>query len=383
MRNLKTIIAFALLAAVIFYFKEDHASWVGLSVAAAVVLLFWYLNGLKLMVSSLRNLLILASVFAVIVFIAQALFPSDGDEAKMGQLEGSSLDPAIIARLKESHEIALQLYLDHEPTTEERYVEVGTLPATRDGLHYEKKAVLDRSLTPMAAKWVRDELGGRDLAQSVDRIQDWFHRDFKYTLEPGKLESSHPLDELLFSTKKGFCEHYAASLATLLTLKGERTRVVVGYAGGKWNPILRRLTFEEADAHAWVQVVDKVHGQKWQIVDPTDWVMPEAVPSQRSDWTTVIVPLALVALIALAVLLARGRADALEALQKKIASLERKNQLASTGLTIQERLARLAKIYPDRETKMRDTLSEYLASYFAQEPTKSSKRKLTRSLAKW
>src|SRR5207253_348797 len=39
---------------------------------------------------------------------------------------------------------------------------------------------------------------------------------FTYTLEPPILDSTHPYDDFLFSSKQGFCEHYSGSFALLM-----------------------------------------------------------------------------------------------------------------------------------------------------------------------
>ena len=43
------------------------------------------------------------------------------------------------------------------------------------------------------------------------------------------------LDEFLFERREGFCEHYAASFATLMRATGIPARVVIGYMGGEWS----------------------------------------------------------------------------------------------------------------------------------------------------
>ena len=48
------------------------------------------------------------------------------------------------------------------------------------------------------------------------------------------------VDEFLFSTRKGFCEHYASAFTLVMRAAGVPARVVTGYQGGEFNP-LRRL----------------------------------------------------------------------------------------------------------------------------------------------
>lgn len=383
-RNIRSISGFVLLGLCILFFRVDHGSFTGVAVSSIVVFSFWYLNGLNLAFSNLRNLLMLSGLFGVVLLGAQLVFPTLEGSAKVGHLEESDFNPALIAHLKESHEIALQLYLDHAPTDEDRYYKLGQFPYTQDGFHYVRgKTGLELKLLPKTSQWVQQNLKSGNLDRDLKVLESWFQRSFTYTLNPGALKSSHPMDEFLFQSEQGFCEHYAAAVATILKLRGNRAQVVVGYSGGSWNPLLRRLTFEDSDAHAWVEVVDPA-AQKWRVVDPTSWVMTTVVSSSaRREWGPWITSLALVLFISALIYFFGGQSEAHEALLRKLSTLERKNRLESVGLTISERISRLASLYPKRAVRMQATLRIYLASYFQAEPNKSSQRLLRRSLGRW
>jgi len=45
------------------------------------------------------------------------------------------------------------------------------------------------------------------------------------------------VDEFLFDTKQGFCEHFASSFVFLMRAAGVPARVVTGYQGGDTNPV--------------------------------------------------------------------------------------------------------------------------------------------------
>jgi transglutaminase-like putative cysteine protease len=92
---------------------------------------------------------------------------------------------------------------------------------------------------------------------------------FSYSLTPGEYED---LDEFLFRRRVGFCEHYAASFATLMRLSGIPARVVVGYLGGEYNDLGHFILVRQADAHAWCEVWLPENG--WTRVDPTSAVAP-------------------------------------------------------------------------------------------------------------
>jgi protein-glutamine gamma-glutamyltransferase len=92
---------------------------------------------------------------------------------------------------------------------------------------------------------------------------------FSYSLTPGEHED---LEEFLFHRRVGFCEHYAASFATLMRLAGIPARVVVGYLGGEYNELGHFILVRQADAHAWCEVWLPENG--WTRVDPTSAVAP-------------------------------------------------------------------------------------------------------------
>ncbi|HJW03240.1 MAG TPA: DUF3488 and transglutaminase-like domain-containing protein [Azospira sp.] len=111
----------------------------------------------------------------------------------------------------------------------------------------------------------------------VQRALDLFLREnFVYTLQPPPL-GPDAIDDFLFSTRRGFCEHYASAFVVLMRAAGVPARVVTGYQGGEINPVDGYLTVRQSDAHAWAEVWSE--GQGWQRVDPTAAISPARVES--------------------------------------------------------------------------------------------------------
>lgn len=104
---------------------------------------------------------------------------------------------------------------------------------------------------------------------------------FVYTLEPPALGSTHPVDEFLFRTRRGFCEHYASAFTVMARAAGLPARIVTGYLGGELNPLSGRLVVRQSDAHAWAEVW--LAGQGWTRVDPTGAIAPERIELGLSE----------------------------------------------------------------------------------------------------
>jgi transglutaminase-like putative cysteine protease len=115
-----------------------------------------------------------------------------------------------------------------------------------------------------------------DPAQHVADVLAMFHlQPFRYTLKPPSL-GKHAIDEFLFDSRAGFCEHYAAAFVVLMRAVGVPARVVTGYQGGEVNSVDGWLEVRQRDAHAWTEVwLGPPRG--WVRVDPTAAVAPERV----------------------------------------------------------------------------------------------------------
>ena len=103
---------------------------------------------------------------------------------------------------------------------------------------------------------------------------------FFYTLTPPKL-SGNSVDDFLFNTKRGFCEHYASAFAALMRAAGIPSRVVTGYQGGTLNPYGDYWILRQSDAHAWNEVW--IDGRGWTRIDPTAAIAPERVERGLAD----------------------------------------------------------------------------------------------------
>lgn len=134
-------------------------------------------------------------------------------------------------------------------------------------------AGLNPRTVALAGRW-RTQFGNNDAAIVRAALGLFHDGGFSYTLAPAPL-GRDAVDDFLFSTHEGFCEHYASAFTVLMRAAGIPARVVTGYQGGYWNDLGNYLLVRQSDAHAWSEVW--LPGEGWRRVDPTAAVRPERV----------------------------------------------------------------------------------------------------------
>ena len=126
----------------------------------------------------------------------------------------------------------------------------------------------------LAQSWRREAVTDERV---VARAIEYFRRsNLQYTLAPPPL-GRDSVDEFLFATRSGFCEHFSSAFVFLLRAAGVPARVVTGYQGGELNPVDGYLVVRQSDAHAWTEVWTAQEG--WIRVDPTAAAVPIRVES--------------------------------------------------------------------------------------------------------
>ena len=168
-----------------------------------------------------------------------------------------------------------------EPVQQRLRYSVTSYPAfntTRAMQAYEVQQALQlpEDWNPRARELARDlRSASRDDLDFVNKVLARFHREpYVYTLNPPRL-GPDSIDEFLFDTRRGFCEHYAGSFAFLMRAAGVPARIVTGYLGGEYNPVGKYLIVRQADAHAWTEVWLGRRG--WVRIDPTSAVAPNRI----------------------------------------------------------------------------------------------------------
>ncbi|MDJ0880614.1 MAG: DUF3488 and transglutaminase-like domain-containing protein [Gammaproteobacteria bacterium] len=124
----------------------------------------------------------------------------------------------------------------------------------------------------LGQRWAREYNSDTEIVNAA--LSMFRNQEYIYTLQPPVL-GRHSSDEFLFSTRRGFCEHYASSFTLLMRAAGIPARIVTGYQGGEYNQVGNYLIVRQSDAHAWSEVW--LEDQGWVRIDPTAAVSPDRI----------------------------------------------------------------------------------------------------------
>ncbi|HZY43872.1 MAG TPA: transglutaminaseTgpA domain-containing protein [Anaerolineae bacterium] len=100
------------------------------------------------------------------------------------------------------------------------------------------------------------------------RVQEYLRATYPYKLNvPAPPSNRDVVDYFLFDAPGGFCSYYASAMTVLLRSQGVPARVVVGFAAGDYDGLLRRYVVPANAAHSWVEVYFPNYG--WIEFEPT------------------------------------------------------------------------------------------------------------------
>ena len=174
---------------------------------------------------------------------------------------------------------SFQLLRD-QPVNEAYRYEVRSYPQYRTGELAASERFMGLRLPPRSnprARELAEEWRARDPQPEAlvnAALMMFREQSFYYTLSPPLL-GFHSVDEFLFRTRQGFCEHYASAFVFLMRAAGVPARVMTGYLGGERNEMGEYLIVRQSDAHAWAEVWLEERG--WVRIDPTAAVAPNRV----------------------------------------------------------------------------------------------------------
>jgi transglutaminase-like putative cysteine protease len=120
-------------------------------------------------------------------------------------------------------------------------------------------------------------LGARTDEEKAVRIERYLKTRYAYSLTPPASRGGKgPVEEFLFNSKRGYCEHFATSMVLMLRAIGIPARVVNGYYGGERNAYGGYIIVRQSDAHSWVEALIN---EMWTRFDPTPSVARAPIPS--------------------------------------------------------------------------------------------------------
>jgi len=113
----------------------------------------------------------------------------------------------------------------------------------------------------------RQVVAGRERGYAQARaLQDWFRREFTYSLEVPAGHGNDAIRRFLFETRTGYCEQFAGSYAAMARALGLPARVAVGFTTGLASGD-GAYRVRAKDAHAWPEVY--LPGAGWVAFEPT------------------------------------------------------------------------------------------------------------------
>jgi len=134
---------------------------------------------------------------------------------------------------------------------------------------------LPRNGNPKSHALARQWASQYPVDEIIQRLLGFYSEQFHYSLQNLEPLGTDSMDDFLFGSKRGYCEHFSSSFVFFLRAAGIPARVVQGYQGGQWNASENYLLVTQADAHAWAEVW--LDGRGWVRYDPTAAVAPERI----------------------------------------------------------------------------------------------------------
>jgi hypothetical protein len=116
-----------------------------------------------------------------------------------------------------------------------------------------------------------------DLSGRLDLLQQFFQKEFKYSMKVENKSGLPPLENFLFEERNGYCDFFASAAALILRHMDIPSRVAYGYKDGEYDTTTGIWIFRGFHAHAWTEIF--VENQGWVICDFTP---PSTDSSPRS-----------------------------------------------------------------------------------------------------
>jgi transglutaminase-like putative cysteine protease len=133
--------------------------------------------------------------------------------------------------------------------------------------------------TRALARQIVDEAGAANPYDQAQAVTQWLRDNIVYDqsidVPPVDVE---PIDYLLFTSRRGYCNYYASAEVVLLRALGIPARLAVGFSQGEADPRTGTFHVLEQNAHAWPEVFFPNYG--WVEFEPTTSEAPLVRPER-------------------------------------------------------------------------------------------------------
>jgi len=118
------------------------------------------------------------------------------------------------------------------------------------------------------ARQIVSDAGAISSFDQASALEAWLRTNIGYDDKiEGPQLGQDGVDYVLFESRAGYCDYYAAAMVTMARSLGMPARVAVGYARGEYDAKSDTYRVRERDAHAWVEVYFPAYG--WVEFEPT------------------------------------------------------------------------------------------------------------------
>jgi len=124
-------------------------------------------------------------------------------------------------------------------------------------------SVSDRRIKELALR----AAGEGGLVKRLMNIENFLRENYRYSLVTTNSRDLEPLENFLFTEKRGHCEFFATAGALMARELGVEARVAYGWAGGQFFKDKNMFVFRAREAHSWVEV--NLAGYGWVLMEPT------------------------------------------------------------------------------------------------------------------
>ncbi len=112
---------------------------------------------------------------------------------------------------------------------------------------------------------------GTGVVEKSAMIKRYLKSNYTYSLDPKTSPGHSPIEDFLFYSKQGYCEHFSTAFVLLSRSIGIPARIVTGFLEGEWNSSGKYFIVRQSDAHSWAEIY---------AGGSAGWVRADATPAE-------------------------------------------------------------------------------------------------------